>query len=461
MEHSTNNDMAPLPAPVSASYRDVLVAICACLGPFSAGLTLGYSSPAIPPLQEEQILTTDQTTWFASLVTIGGLIGGPIAGVLGERFGRKTGVLCSSLPYALGWLCIYATDSYVFLYIGRILTGLASSLIFTCVPLYVAEVSCKDRRGRLVASFQIGTTSGILAVNSIGLRIGWRWTTVICSVFPVIMTLSLLPMPETPRWLLSKDRKEEALTSLRWLRGDSCEREIEKEMCEIEQALLEHKDQATWKDFTQKYLYKPLIISVALMIFQQFCGINAVILYEQSIFQDSGWSGDPGVPAIIVSAVKVTATAFSVSLTDRAGRRLLFISGGILLTLSCASFGTFLYLTTVKHVEKSSLDWLSLGSLIVYVIAFSLGWGSIPVVIMSEIFPLKARGKASSITIFVNWLCAFIVTKEFLALQDVLTNYGTFWMFGTICLLGTLFVFVFLPETKGRTLEEIETFFNE
>ena len=201
-----------------------------------------------------------------------------------------------------------------------------------------------------------------------------------------------------------------------------------------------------------------MFLSLSLMILQQFCGINAVIFYTESIFQTAGYNGNPGVPSVIVAAVKVAATCFSTSLMDNVGRRKLFICGGSLMTISCISFGMHFYLSDVHMVH--SISWLSLGSLILYVTAFSLGWGSIPWLIMSEIFPTKVRGRASALATGLNWTCAFLVTLGFLPLENAISSQGIFWLFAGVCCIGTVAMFFFMPETKGKSLEEIEHFFD-
>ena len=162
------------------------------------------------------------------------------------------------------------------------------------------------------------------------------------------------------------------------------------------------------------------------MVFHRFCGMNAVIFCTESIFQTAGYSGNPGLPSVIIAAVKVGATCFSTSLMDKTGRRILFVTGGIVMMISCLSFGVFFYCS--HTCMGNNISWLSLTSLILYVTAFSLGWGSIPWLIMSEIFPTKAWGRAAALATGLNWTCAFLVTLGFLPLQTAITPQGVFWL---------------------------------
>ncbi len=440
--------------------REVCTAMCACLGPFSLGFALGYSSPSLPDLQRAGLLISHtDASWYGSSMTLGALLGGPIAGWTVNQFGRRTTIIMLGLPYTLGWLFLAAANGYSMLIVGRVLTGLAGGATSLCVPLFIAEITSKEMRGRLGAAFQIGTTSGILVVYSLGLFLPWRWLAVVSAIPPVCLTILALLMPETPRWLLLKHRKMEAVRTLEWLRNEPSGSEgLVQECMDIETAIEEEKEEVSWRSFTSPSLYRPLIISICLMVLQQFSGINAVIFYTETLFEQAHYNGSPGVPAVTIAAVKVVATCISTSLMDRVGRRILFITGGIFMALSCTTFGLYFYLTD-NQIITQDLSWMSLASLIVYVIAFSLGWGAIPWLIMSEIFPVRAKGKASAVATAVNWLGAFLVTVGFLPVQNVFHPYGTFWSFGVVCLIGTIYAFLILPETKGKSLEEIESYF--
>ena len=377
----------------SGHYRrystELCTTFCACLGPLSLGCVLGYSSPSLPDLTTNGILVGTQKSWYGSLITIGALCGSNAAGWMVEKHGRKSTIIYSAVPYVIGWLLLAAAEDYVVLYIGRIVTGFAGGMTTLCVPLYIAEISSKQIRGILGASFQIGTTTGILLVYTVGLYLNWRWLAIFSAVFPTAIILLIQFSPETPRYLLLKGNKFKAVQSLVMLRNKSSDNlDITLELEDIQHNIEEDsRIESSWSDFKLPSLYRPLFLSLSLMILQQFCGINAVIFYTESIFQMAGYSGNPGVPSVIVAAVKVAATCFSTSLMDNVGRRKLFITGGSLMTISCVSFGIYFYLSEV-YMEHN-ISWLSLVSLILYVSAFSLGWGSIPWLIMSEIFPIK------------------------------------------------------------------------
>ncbi|XP_077864167.1 solute carrier family 2, facilitated glucose transporter member 8-like [Saccoglossus kowalevskii] len=283
-------------------------------------------------------------------------------------------------------------------------------------------------------------------------HLSYVWLALIGAMFPTLMIVLVVMMPETPRYLLSVNRRNDAIRTVAWLRGPHID--PDDECCNIE-SNLDQQETMAWSEFLKPSIYRPLVISLLLMVFQQFSGINAVMFYTQSIFEGAGFRNG-AYAAVIVGAVQVVFTCVCAILMDKAGRKMLLILAGIGMTVSAGTFGLYYQL---KTPSGNDLSGLSLSSMIVYIISFSLGWGAIPWLIMSEIFPSRARGAASGIATLVNWTCAFIVTLTFSDMMDSLTEQGTFWFFGGVCFVATLFVVIFVPETKGRTLEEIEARF--
>ena len=200
---------------------------------------------------------------------------------------------------------------------------------------------------------------------------------------------------------------------------------------------------------------KPLMISMGLMFFQQLSGVNAIIFYTVKIFEKSQGSIDSNLSSIIVGLANFFATLGSNSVIDRVGRKVLLNISGLLMALSLIILGAFFFM---QHSESdvSNLGWLPLATFITYITAFSIGYGPIPWLMMGEIFPSKVRGHAASVATAFNWTCSFIVTKTFSDLMDTVGAYGTFWFFGIVCLLSVIFVTLFVPETKGHSLEDIE-----
>lgn len=437
-----------------SSWRLIFAAFCAFLGSFSFGYSIGYSSPAIPSLEAGGMLSGEQSGWFGSLMTLGAIFGGPFSGWCIEKFGRKTTIKFTSVPFLVGWWCIINAAGNQGLFVGRYLCGFASGMITVCVPVYIAEISTSTLRGTLGAGVQLSITLGILAAYSAGLFFEWTIMGALGLIPPVLTFLLLCLVPETPRWLLMKGKKADAVAALRKIRHEHAD--CVDECRDIEEGL-DTQEKFTWSEFKKPELARPLMISVIIMIFQQFSGINAVMFYTVSIFESAGLKNSK-LATVVIGAVQVVATFVACILMDKMGRRRLLITAGSVMCVSCFIFGWYYHHTSGATGGKE-LGTLAVICLVVYIIGFSLGWGPIPMLIMSEIFPSRVRGAASGIAVFSNWFCAFIVTKEFPFIQETFGAATAFWLFAFCCMCSVMFVWKKVPETKGKSLEDIELYF--
>lgn len=443
-------------------FNQIVASILSCLGPLIFGITMGFSSPAIPELQKPvnesgMSLSTEGCSWFSSLVTVGALVGGPIAAVLIDKTGRKTGIMISTVPFSVGYFLIIFASNAIILYIGRILTGIGTGMCSVAVPTYIAEISSKELRGATGAGFQLSITLGVLIMFAVGLWLHYTWLAVLASGITALLLISMIFLPESPTWLLRHGKKAQALIALHWLRGkEPC---VEKECVDIENNLALLGSAVGLRDiFRTPALYKPLYIIIVTMVFQQLSGINAVIFNSNSIFQGAGFSNSAGIPAVILAVVQVVMTFISCLIMDKAGRKFLLILSGSLMSVSCITFSLY-YIFEDKHIadpKKWYMKALSLGSLAMYISMFSIGWGPVPWLYMSEILPAKVRGTCSGLATAVNWSVSFLVTKFFTDLQNLIKPYGVFFLFSGTNFFGVLFVLIFIIETKGRSLEEIE-----
>lgn len=221
-------------------------------------------------------------------------------------------------------------------------------------------------------------------------------------------------------------------------------------------------------DLKDPGVYKPLIIGVMLMVFQQMTGINAIMFYAENIFEQAHFE-ESDLASVIVGLIQVVFTAVAALIMDKAGRKILLIISGVAMTISTVALGVYFHLmsklgsavtdSTSVTAGQPDLSWLALASMAVFISGFAIGWGPIPWLIMSEIFPAKARGFASAMVVLSNWGMAFVVTKTFQDMLTSLTSAGTFWLFSSTCVVNILFTVFFIPETKGKTLEQIEAIF--
>ncbi|XP_070689918.1 solute carrier family 2, facilitated glucose transporter member 8 [Pempheris klunzingeri] len=449
-----------------------LATFASVLGPMSFGFVLGYSSPAIPDLTRPDAdpwlrLDDVQASWFGSIVTVGAAVGGLLGGWMVEKIGRKLSLMFCSLPFVFGFTIIIAAQNVWMLYLGRVLTGIASGVTSLVVPLYISEMAHERVRGMLGSCVQLMVVLGIMGVYLAGLYLDWRWLAICSSIPPTLLMVCMCFMPETPRFLLSQGKRREAEEALRFLRGPDAP--VEWECARIEDACDEQGSSFQMSDLKDPGVYKPLMIGVMLMLFQQMTGINAIMFYAENIFEQAHFK-ESDLASVIVGVIQVVFTGVAALIMDRAGRKILLIISGVAMAISTTAFGVYFYLihklhsgttatlaaTAEPHVD---LAWLALASMAVFITGFALGWGPIPWLVMSEIFPVKVRGVASAACVLTNWSMAFIVTKTFQDMMSLLTSAGTFWLFASMCVINVLFTIIFIPETKGKTLEQIEATF--
>ena len=457
--------------------------LVAVIGTLIMGYSLGYSSPALSRLRTENPNTSFNSTkhqdTFSALVPIGGLIGALLAGWLVDLLGRKLALMLTSVPFTFGWLLIvlsHATSGRAFrpiIYIGRFLTGVGTGYASLCVPLIISESAPKALRGFFAAFTQLAVTIGILLVYAIGAfdAVTYYWLALVPLIILLFYVILMMPLRETPHWLVSKGRRLQAGTTLLWLRGDRYN--IVNEQRLIERSISNSSKLGVIKGLLRlrkKAHFHPVSISIALMLFQQFSGINAIIFYSEEILERTGSIKNPRVVSTLaVGGVQVIATAIGVVLADLAGRRKLLTVGALGMSISMAMLGLYYFLNTKPFCNpdidpskcKDDLTWLAIVSLIIYIVAFSIAWGALPWVITSEIIPLEVRGVGVSIATFVNWTSAAIVTGLFAEYVKLVKIWGAFWSFSIIMLMGFLFTLAFVPETKGKSLEEVEKLFKK
>ncbi|KAL8623381.1 hypothetical protein ACOMHN_060251 [Nucella lapillus] len=447
----------PLSSKYEGSIRNmVLCTLLACIGALNFGYTIGYSSPAIPSMIRHGVLREEDSGWFGSLMTIGALFGGPIGGWLIEKQGRKRTIFLSSLPFLFGYGSLIVAQSVTYLYIGRFLTGVGSGMVTVCVPMYIAEIATKSRRGVLGSCVQLFVVIGICLAYILGRDKEWKEMANAALLPAVLSAVAVVLIPETPRWLLAQNRKVDARKALAAVRDAHAD--VQDELRDIEEGL-DTQDEMSWSEFFgREELKRPLFLCLVIMVCQQFSGINAVMFYTVSIF-NAAIPEMAYAATVLIGIVQVIATLVACFLVDHAGRKKLLIMAGSVMAFNLFLFGLYFRLSAQKSLSPILTTWLPVVCLTFYIVGFSLGWGPIPMLIMSEIFPARGRGTAAAIAIFFNWLTAFFVTKDFMTFQNVLGQDGVFYFFSMCCVFGVWFVWKYLPETKGKSLEDIELYF--
>ncbi|XP_004967879.1 sugar transporter ERD6-like 5 isoform X3 [Setaria italica] len=446
-------------SPSSSSSIAVVVAstAVAVAGSFEFGISVGYSSPSQPGIMRDLDLSLAEYSVFGSILTIGAMLGAIVSGTVADRVGRRFAMAISDLLCILGYLLITFSQNFWWLDIGRLSIGCGIGLLSYVVPVYISEITPKNLRGGFATVNQFMICCGASLAYVLGTFITWR-TLAIIGVAPCLLQLvGLLVTPESPRWLARFGHPGAFEAALQKLRGKGTD--ISDEALEIKDFTekLQHLPESKMLDLFQKAYIRAVTVGVGLMVLQQFGGVNAICFYASEIFVSAGFSsGNTGMLAMV--AVQIPMTGLGVLLMDKAGRRPLLMVSAAGTCLGCLLVGLS-FLAKEHHWGKDLNILLALAGILIFTGSFSLGMGGIPWVIMSEIFPINMKGAAGSLVTLVSWLGSWIISYAFNFLL-VWNSYGTFFIFATVCGLTVVFVERLVPETKGRTLEEIQASMN-
>jgi SP family arabinose:H+ symporter-like MFS transporter len=389
----------------------------------------------------------------ASAILVGALLGAAAASIIGDRYGRKKSLMFSAVLFTISPLAAAMASTVALFSAARLVGGLAIGLASVLTPVYIAEISPSKHRGALVSLNQLGIVIGILVALLAGWRLSgfgensWRWMLAVAVGPSLIFFGGLFAIPESPRWLISRGRSTEAMRTLARLVGEKAAAE---EVQTVTIASAEEK--GSWSELFSGDMRKRLAVGMSLALFSQVTGVNAVLYYGSVIIREHFPGQSTGMvlaSSVIIGTVNLIATLVAMVFLDRWGRRVILMtaSGGMAVALACLVIG----LNT-----PNAPPVLMLASILFYVAFFAFGMGPGPWLIISEIFPTKVRGRAASIATSTLWSGALLVTFTFLSLVRVLKLSGTFAVFGALSFACFLYVWKAVPETKGRTLEQIQ-----
>jgi len=429
----------------------ILTAAVAALG----GLLFGYDTSVISGamlfLRTDFHLSDAQLEFAVGIALAGALVGSALAGYSTDRWGRRTVLLATGVGFGLFSVLSGLAFGLVSFSVARLLVGACIGVASLVTPLYLAEMSPAGIRGALVSLNQLAITVGIVVAYFVDFALAagrdWRWM-FITAVFPALALIAgMLVLPESPRWLARRGFRDRALQGFHRLgRGD----EAEAELREVEEALQE--EQEGFRALFQPGFRVAVFVGVGLAIFQQITGINTIIYYSPAILRMSGYPSAKAaiLAAAVIGVANVLVTIVSIFLVDRLGRRLLLLLGTAGMAVSLGLMGV-----AFRHQSAGTIIFYEM---IAYIVSFGIGLGPVMWLLISEIYPTKIRGQAMSLATLSVWGSNWLVAGTFLSLIRAAGAAGTFWIFGVICVLAFAFCFAFVPETKGKTLEAIESY---
>ncbi|XP_037050613.1 facilitated trehalose transporter Tret1-like isoform X2 [Bradysia coprophila] len=449
--------------------------------------------PALRGLQNEKNpdeflqFSAVQASWYGSMGYICQPIGSVFSGLVSEPLGRKKAMILVNIPHIIAWTMLYFASSLEEIYIAAVLLGLGIGFMEAPIITYVGEICQPTLRGILTSCAGISVMLGFFIVFCLGSIMTWRYVAIICLIVPLITVVAICFVPETPMWLLSKDRPDDALKSLQWLRGWVPAKNVEKEFAEMKRysvyssscascqktkSVCEHPPPTfiqKLQELTRKRNLKPFVLALLCFAFAQlFAPIRP---YMVQLFTVYGIPMDVNWATSVVALLGLLANIVCTCIIKVTGKRKLWLVSMAGTLLSCLGLGTYAYnfipsgwSSFDKHepiVVEGHFNYIPM--ILFFTLAFftSVGVTPIPWILLSEVFPFKSRGFATGITAAINYLLTFISVKTYLNFETWFTLSGIMWIYGVAGLFGLFCVYRFLPETENRTLEDIELYFTD
>jgi SP family arabinose:H+ symporter-like MFS transporter len=433
-----------------------LLTAVAALGGLLFGYDTAVISGAIGFLKTKFQLTAAMTGWAASSAIIGCIFGALVAGWASDRFGRKKVLVLTAILFAVSAVGAAIPESLTQFAIFRFIGGLGIGAASMVSPLYITELAPAKIRGKLVSYYQLAIVIGILVIFFVNTLIqgsgdeawnveyGWRYMMASGVLPAALFLIALYFVPESPRWLTKEGREKEALVVLSSINGEARASEILREV----KATLQEEQGTLGELFTGRFR-KAIFVGIVLSVFSQVQGINAIMYYAPEIFKAVGTGTDAAFQqTVIIGIINVLFTFVAINWVDQWGRKTLLLAGGAGMGISLLMVGLAFH-----------FGWTGYGLLLfilLYIASFAASYGPVTWVVISEIFPIKMRGVAMSVATFSLWIAVYIVTQMFPILLEQAGPAMTFWIFGVMSLLAFFFVWSQVPETKEKTLEEIE-----
>jgi sugar porter (SP) family MFS transporter len=432
-----------------------LAAAISALGGMLFGYDIGVISGAILFIKKDFSLSAGLEEIVVSSVLLGSLAGAVGGGILADRLGRRKLLIFTAAVFGLGAIGAALAPDTAWLIIARVVAGAAIGVASFVAPLYISEIAPVAIRGKLVSINQVALTSGIVFSYLIDYAFAgsqaWRWMFAMAVIPAAAFGIGLVFIPDSPRWLAGRGHLDQARAVLKRIRPPD---KVEAEMSDIQHSVAQQK--GSWSELLSPLLRSAMIVGIGLAIAQQITGINTVIYYAPTIFKFAGFSSASVaiLASVGVGVVNVVFTVVAMQLIDRVGRRPLLLVSLAGMALSLIVLGLAFSLPQLSGAK----GWIAVASLMAYVGSFAVGLGPVFWLVLSEIYPLRIRGRAMSVGTAANWGANLVVALSFLTLTQVMGKAATFGLYGAVSIGGWLFAFFLVPETKGKTLEQIEAY---
>ena len=458
---------------VNFSYL-IFLSVVAALGGFLFGYDAAVISGTISQVTARFSLDEIQVGWFVGCALIGSIIGVLMAGELSDRWGRKVTMLVAAVFFSVSGIACAFVGSLEQLVVARILGGIGIGVVSIVSPLYISEVSIAQYRGRLVSLYQLAVTIGFLGayltnfqllhfsqsgavlnagwMNLVFVSEVWRGMLGFCSLPAILFFCIIFFIPESPRWLILKGRDERAVRIFRKIYLS--EVEVDTQLQDTK-SVVQSETKSDWKFLLQPGIFKAVLIGAAIAILGQFMGVNAVLYYGPTIFEEAGLSGgDALFSQVLVGIVNVVTTIIAVFIIDKVGRKKLVYYGVSGMVLSLLLIGFYFHFSESMGLPNSFLLFFFL----FYVFCCAISISAVIFVLLSEMYPTRIRGMAMSIAGFALWIGTYLVGQLTPWMLQNLTPTGTFLLFALMCMPYMLIVWKLIPETTGKSLEEIERY---
>jgi sugar porter (SP) family MFS transporter len=433
-----------------------LVYFFGSLGGLLFGYDTGVISGAILFISQELRLTPFLEGLVVASLLLGAAVGAASAGPLSDRLGRRNLVIIAAILFTIGAIGAALSPNVAVLVLFRVVLGLAVGTAALVVPLYLSEIAPTEIRGAISSLNQLNIVVGILLAFIVNALLAnaeaWRWMLGLAAIPSLVLLIGMFFLPETPRWLVSQDRDEDARDVLRRSRN---EEETEKEIRDIRE--VEEQEEGGLRELTASWVRPALMVAIGLAVFQQIIGINTIIYYAPTTLTNVGYGAAAAIYAnLVIGVVNVLMTLVAIWIIDRVGRKPLLLVGLVGMVASLTILGLSTLLLSEPSSPTDAVAVITLLCLAGFIISFAATWGPTVWVMLPEVLPLRIRGTAMGVAIFLHWIANFLVSQTFPSLLASVGPGPVFLGYAVIGVLAFVFVSAFVTETKGRSLEEIE-----